>query len=115
MGFTDAQIILLHLNIPKLLLDAATPIAALESDHYALPDRSTTLTWQTFFGTNPASCTFKLWGSLDGVTFVIIDTSTVITGDLKTVVTNVKFVYVELDAVTGSPDDVSVLLVAKDQ
>jgi hypothetical protein len=104
---------LLNLNIPKLLFDEDTVSAGLESTQYALPDRSTTLTWQTFFGTDPASCTFKLWGSLDGVTFSIIDTSTVVIGEIRTVNTNVKFIYVELDAISGGAS-VSVLLVAKD-
>jgi hypothetical protein len=108
-----SQINSLQLNIPKLLLDGATVSAGLESSHFALPTRSTTLTWQTFFGTNPASCTFKLWGSLDGTTFAVIDSSTVIGGEIRTVNTNVKFAYVELDAVSGGAD-VSVLLVAKD-
>jgi len=105
---------LLSKNVPKFLLDAATPSAGLESDVYALPDQSNTLTWQTFFGVNPASCTFKLWGGLDGETFAVIDTSTAVAGEVRTLNTNVKFAYVELDAQSGSPEDVSVLLVAKD-
>lgn len=106
--------ILIYKNVPKFLLDAAVPVAGLESAQYALPDQSNTLTWQTFFGTAPASCTFKLWGSLDGANFSVIDTSTAVAGEVKTIDTNVKFAYVELDAVSGSPAEVSVLLVAKD-
>lgn len=104
----------INLNLPKLLMDAIAAVAASESDHLALPDRTTTLTWQTFFGTAPASCTFKLWGSLDdSLGYSVIDTSTVVGGEVRTLDTNVKFVYVELDAVSGGAD-VSVLLVAKD-
>lgn len=105
---------LLSLNIPKLLFDAETPVEAMESEDYALPDRSNTLTWQTFWGTNPDSCTIKLFGSLDGSTFAVIDSSTEVGGEIKTIETNVKFAYVELDAITGSPEELSVLLVAKD-
>ena len=103
----------IFLNLPKLLLDAVTASAGAESDHFALPTRATTLTWQTFFGTAPASCTFKLWGSLDGITFAVIDTSTAVAGEIRTIDTNVTFIYVELDAVVAGAD-VSVLLVAKE-
>lgn len=105
----------INLNFPKLLLDEATIAAGLESAVYALPDRMTTLTYQTFFGNNPASCGFILWGSLDGHTFSSISTSSVVGGAIVTVVTNIKFIYVELDAVSGGSGGVSVLLVAKDQ
>lgn len=103
----------LNLNLPKLLLDAIAAVAASESDHYALPARTTTLTWQTFFGTSPASCTFKLFGSLDGTNFSVIDTGTAVAGEVRTINTNVAFIYVELDAVSGGAD-VSVMAVAKD-
>jgi len=106
---------LLNLNIPKLLLDGATISAGLESDVYALPDRGTTLTYQTFFGVAPASCGFILWGSLDGTHFSSISTSSTVAGAIVTVVTNVKFIKVELDAVSGGSGGVSVLLVSKDQ
>lgn len=105
---------LLFMNLPKALLDAAAISAGLESEPFALPDGSTSLTWQTFFGVAPASCTFKLWGSLDGETYAVIDTSTIVGGEIKTINTNVKFVYVELDAVSGGSGGVSVWLVAKD-
>lgn len=104
---------LLSKNIPKFLVDAVANGAGVESDVYALPDQSNTLTWQTFFGTAPASCTFKLWGGLDGETFSVIDTGTAVAGEVRTLNTNVKFVYVELDAVSGG-STFSVLLVAKD-
>lgn len=105
----------INLNFPKALLDAATIAAGLESAVYALPDRSTTLTYQTFFGVAPASAGFILWGSLDGVTWASIGTSSVVGGAIVTIVTNIKFVKVELDAVSGGSGGVSVYLVAKDQ
>lgn len=103
----------ISLNLPQLLLDGATVSAGLESTHYALPGNTTTLTWQTFYGTPPASCTFKLWGSLDNTNYSVIDTSTVVGGEIRTVNTNVSSVYVELDAISGGAL-VSVLLVPKD-
>ncbi len=103
----------ISLNLPKLLLDGATVSAGLESAHYALPGNTTTLTWQTFFGTPPASCTFKLWGSLDNSHYSVIDTGTVVGGELRTVNTNVSSIYAELDAISGGAL-VTVLLVPKD-
>jgi hypothetical protein len=105
----------INLNFPKALLDEDTIAAGLESDVYALPDRMTTLTYQTFFGVAPASCTFILWGGLDPDNLSSLSSSTTAAGAVVTVVTNVKFIMAELDAVSGGSDGVSVLLVAKDQ
>ncbi len=103
----------ISLNLPKLVIDAVAASAGIESSHFALPGRTTTLTWQTFFGTAPASCTFKLWGSLDNSHYSVIDTGTAVAGEVRTVNTNVSSIYVELDAVSGGAD-VSVLVVPKD-
>ena len=103
----------INLELPLLVIDGVANSAGYESAHYALPSRTTTLTWQTFFGSAPASCTFKLWGSLDGVNFAVIDTSTAVAGELKTVNINLGFIYVELDAVSGGTT-FSVLIVPKD-
>lgn len=72
------------------------------SSTFALPALAGSLTWQTSFGTAPASVTIDLEFSLDGVTWDAVDTTTVTAGEVRTFSTvGGRFVRINCTAVTG--------------
>ena len=96
--------ITLNLTVPHVLLDAEDGT----SDVFACPVRTTTITWQTIFDPEPGSAEVSLEGSLDGETFDILDTSTEVAGEVRTINTNVPFIRATSD------EDVTLLVVCKD-
>lgn len=97
--------------ISKNLFDAAAASIA-NSISYGLPVRATIVTWQTSFGSAPASCTILLQGSNDNVTWNTIDTSTAVGGEIRTITTAVTFVRARINAISGGAE-VTVSLIAK--
>lgn len=104
----------MYLNIPSKLFDAVAVSAPLNGTEKALPANSTILSWQTFYGTAPASITMQLQASEDDVNWATIDSSTNTAGELKTVNVAAPFIRARINAVTGGTT-ASVLVNAKNQ
>jgi hypothetical protein len=51
---------------------------------FAVPARAGALVWQTWFGTDPASIAVSLEYSLDSIHWDAIDSSIVVTGEVRT-------------------------------
>ncbi len=102
----------LLLALPFALLDAVTN-GIQNGTSFALPARSSQLTWQTIFGTAPASVTNLLQLSLDNSNWATIDTSTSTAGEIRTVQVNGGWVRARQSAVSGG-STTTVLLDAKD-
>lgn len=103
----------LQLGIPTTVLDDEAVGAAVLSDVYVMPTESTTLTWQTIFDTNPGAVSMQILGALlFAGPYVVIDSSTVVGGEIKTIETNLGFVKAKMNTVTGG-DFFSVILNAK--
>lgn len=92
--------LILH-GVPAKVFDVAT--AAISTGTvFALPARAGSLQWQTFFGTNPASIACDLEFSLDNIHWDAVDTTTVITGEIRTFATvGGAFVRGNITAITG--------------
>lgn len=91
---------LLTLGTPSLSLDGHASATG-DGVIFALPARATQLTWQSSFGSAPASITLQLKTSDDGVTYNVVDTSTVVGGESRTVSTSARFVLVRINAISG--------------
>lgn len=102
-----------YLNVPYYLLNAAAAAQA-NGDAVALPANATMLTWQTIFGTEPASTTMQLLGSEDNVNWSVVDSSTVVGGAIRTITTALPYIKARIEAISGGAE-VSVLLNAKNQ
>lgn len=71
---------------------------------YALllgPKGTPVITWQTVYSAAPSTVTVLLEGSLDGSNWVTLSTSTVASGESKTVTGSYKFIRANNSAVTG--------------
>lgn len=90
----------LLLGIPQKLFDAAASGTG-NSLSYSLPARASQLTWQTSFGSNPASITLQLQTSLDGTIWNTIDSSTTVTGEIRTINSSAIFVRARINAISG--------------
>jgi len=82
------------------------------SSAFALPARATQITWQTIFGTAPASITVQIKTSNDGLTYTTVDSSTVVGGESKTFVTSALFVKARINAISGGAN-ITVTVVPK--
>lgn len=91
---------LLHIGNAKKLFDAVASGTA-NSTVYALPVRGTLITWQTSFGSAPASITLQLQTSLDNLSWSTVDTSTSTTGEDRTINTAALFVRARINAISG--------------
>lgn len=100
------------LNQNYILFDGV-PGDAAESEVVALPARCTTISWQTSFGTEPASYDIALMASLDGVNFVEVDDADVVDGEIRTVQGNFTHLRADIVAVVDGAD-VTVSFVPKD-
>ena len=100
---------------PGLAVKTFDAAAATQSDGtaFAVPARAGALTWQTYFGTNPASITINLQYSTDNEHWDTIDSSTVIGGEVRTFAGlggAPGFVRGNISAISGG-DDVTMTLV----
>lgn len=102
---TEAQVVnSINVGTPALSYSAATIVVG-NGTTFAVPGRIATITtWQSSFTTAPTSLTLLLQGSLDNVSWFTLDTSTVVTGSLRTIGPNaVKFVRCRVDILTVGP------------
>ena len=91
---------LLH-GVPVKPFDVATAATGVSST-YALPARAGSIVWQTFFGTNPATVQVDFEASLDGTHWDAIDSSTTVTGEVRTFATvGGVFFRINIVAITG--------------
>lgn len=87
---------------PVNSLDALAGTTATNGTEYALPgNKACAITWQVIFSSAPSAVNVVLQLSNDGVTFVTADTSTLTTGEIRTVNTSAKFVRARLVSKTG--------------
>jgi len=98
-------------NVLALLNAVAAAVAP--GSTFALPSRATQVTWQTVYGTAPASITIQLQISMDGTNWSTVDSSTNVNGEAKTVQFNAPFVRGNISAITGGTT-VSLLIDARD-
>lgn len=81
---------------------------------FALPSRACVLTWQTAFDVNPAAINITIRVSLDGVVWTVLDTSTVVGGEVRVITTLTSALFVDANVVTNTGNRaVTVTLVAK--
>jgi hypothetical protein len=82
---------------------------------YALPGNpAAVVTWQTIYSSTPTAITVLLQGSMDNSTYNTIDTSTSTAGEIRTVITAIKFIRAQITAKTGT-FNTTVTLIAKAQ
>lgn len=94
------------------LIPALTTLAQANGDSFALPGLACQLSWQTIFATTPDAVSIKIQGSLDNTNWVTLDTSTVVTGDLKTLIISAPFIRAQIESATNG-STVMVLGIAK--
>lgn len=102
---------LLNLGSAYSLFDVATATIS-NSDPVALPGLASQVTWQSFFGTNPASITLQILTSNDNISYSVVDSSTVVTGSIQTFQTSALFVKARINAISGGVG-VSISIVPK--
>lgn len=80
---------------------------------YGLPTQDIqTITWQTGFGTAPASVTILIQISLDGTAWFTGATSTTVTGEIGSFSTSALFIRARISAISGGAN-VTVIIVSK--
>lgn len=89
-------------NISLNGVELSAAAGAGEEFAITIPNHGTpVISWQTAFsGGNPASITVLLEASLDGTNWFTVDTSTSVTGELRTVTGSYRFVRLNNSAVT---------------
>jgi hypothetical protein len=90
----------------------AIPSGTTTSDIRAMPARASLLTWQTVFGTNPDAINIVIEASLDNDNWDIIDTSTDVSGEIRSIATGAPFIRARIVSITGG-DDISVFAICK--
>ena len=92
--------------------DLSSAIGAGEEFALYLPNPGVpSITWQTIFSSAPASVSVRLEGSLDGVSWGTIDTSTNVNGEIRQIIGPYNFVRANNNAVTGGAGlELSVLI-----
>lgn len=81
---------------------------------FALPNRSCVLAWQTSFDVAPAAANITLRVSNDGVVWTVLDTSTAVGGEVRTISTPTAALFVSANVVTNTGNKtVTVTLMAK--
>lgn len=68
---------------------------------YALPSITLSCTWQTIYTVAPASITVQLKTSNDNSSFSIVDTSTTVGGEIRTINTSARFIQARINASSG--------------
>lgn len=103
----------INLGIPEKFFDEHYLGAApADSDVFASPALATQITWQTIFDSAPDEVEVQLLGSNDGTSFDVLDTSTEVNGESRTVFASSLFLKVTLASATGG-NHLTVSLVAK--
>lgn len=106
--------IALQIGVPETVYAAASTTGT-TSQAYAMPARLCNLTWQYFFTTNPTAITFNVQASNDGVNFSTVDSTTITTGQVRTITgLAANFIRINQGAITGGALQ-SVIVTAKAQ
>lgn len=98
-------------GVGQLLFDAGAASTG-NSDIYALLPKAQLVTWQTRFGTAPASVTMQIQTSNDGTNFFATASSTTVGGELGSFQTAAKFIRARVNAISGGAE-VTVEVVSK--
>lgn len=100
------------LSYPVNLLTAITVTGA--GAAFALPAKSVVLSWQASYDVAPAAVSITLEVSIDGVLWTVLDTTTAVGGEVRTIAnpTSAIFVRVNVGTNTGSRA-ATVIIVAK--
>ena len=102
----------LLIAVPLNLLDAR--IGTGVSDTIALPTRLALLTWQTSFDVAPAVIDIDIDISLDGVIWTTIDTSTNVSGEVRTITNPSAAVFIRANVNTNTGNrQVTLILIGK--
>lgn len=97
---------------PVNLLTARTGTGA--SAVFALPARACVLAWQTSFDVNPSVVNITIRVSLDTAVWTVLDTSTAVGGEVRTITVPTAALFIDANVVTNTGNRaVTVLLVAK--
>ena len=84
--------------------DLTVPSNPLNGIVFACPARAVSLVWQFFFTTNPTAITVNLEASEDRIHWDPIDSSTLVTGEVRTFAgLGVRFVRGSISALTLGP------------
>lgn len=102
----------LMLGVKATILSARTGTGA--SNTFGLPTRAAILAWQTSFDIAPAAVNITVRVSLDGIVWTVIDTSTDVNGEIRTIATPTAAIFVDVNVVTNTGDrEVTVVMIAK--
>lgn len=91
---------MLLIGIPATILDAITATGA--GTTFALPNRSVVLAWQSSFDVNPAAVNITLRVSIDGVSWTVLDTTTTVGGETRTISAPTAARFVDVNVVTNT-------------
>lgn len=94
------------------LIPAGTALTQVNGDSFALPGLACQLSWQTVYASTPDAVSVKIQVSLNNTDWVTLDTTTVVTGDVKTLIISAPFVRARIESAT-SGTTVTVLAIAK--
>lgn len=104
--------VLLLLGVVQTIINVVTGTGA--SSTFALPARTSTLTWQTSFDSAPSGVSITLQVSIDGTNWTTIDTSTATAGEVRTISAPTAAPFVRANVGTNTGDKaVTVTIVAK--
>lgn len=82
------------------LLTAITGTGA--SSTFALPNKLGSIVWQTSFNINPSVVSITLEVSLDQVAWTIIDTSTAVAGEVRTITNSTAAPFIRANVGTNT-------------
>jgi len=99
-------------DTPTTLLSSAGTTGA--GSIFAFPATATQATWQAVYGTTPSSITTLIEGSMDGVTFNTIDSSTVTAGAIRSFVACPAYIRANVSAIGSTTTQTTiVVMIAK--
>lgn len=99
-------------SVPFSILDKASPIPQVGTI-FCIPVTAAQLTWQTVFVGTPTAVSINLEGSNDGLNFSILDNSTSLTGESRTLITSFNFIRASVASITGSVTNLSVIVICR--
>lgn len=85
---------------PVTLLNAITVTGA--GPTFALPTRACVVSWQTSFDVNPSAVNITLRVSNDGLVWTVLDTTTAVGGELRSVSTPFAAMAMDVNVVTNT-------------
>lgn len=88
-------------SVNQAILSAAPAVQT--GNIFALPVVATQFTWQASFLGTPSAVSLQILTSLDGINFVLADSSTNTAGEAKTVLSSAAFIQARIDTITPGP------------